>query len=84
MAATGQEIERLHPALGLVYGEWRVVRELSEQVAYVTDGERAGYTGTDKSFMCGHCGSYGPWRNGIICLTCGVRSDQTDGAGKSR
>jgi hypothetical protein len=73
-AATGQQIERLHPALGLLYGEWTIVHSPSDRVATVTDGERAGYTGTDKSFMCGTCGSHGPW-NGVICLTCGQRSE---------
>jgi hypothetical protein len=73
-AATGQQIERLHPALGLLYGEWTLVDVLSDRVATVTDGERAGYTGTNISFMCGNCGSYGPW-NGVICLTCGQRSE---------
>lgn len=72
-AATGGRIERLHPALGLLYGEWTLVQALSDRVARVTDGERMGYTGTDISFMCGNCGSYGPW-NGVICLTCGQRS----------
>lgn len=72
--ATGEHIERLHPALELLYGKWRLAEALSDQVARVTDGERLGYTGTDISFMCGNCGSYGPW-NGVICLVCGQRSE---------
>ena len=72
--ATGDHVERLHPALRLLYGSWTLVGRESSSVATVTDGERVGYTGTDLSFMCPTCGSYGPW-NGVICLVCGQRSE---------
>lgn len=62
----------LHPAMQKIWGDWQLLSALSEEVAFVTDGERAGYIGTDISFMCSQCGSYGPW-NGIICLVCGNR-----------
>jgi 5-methylcytosine-specific restriction endonuclease McrA len=60
----------LHPAMQKVWGAWSVVTALSDEVALVTDGKRAGYVGTDISWMCSRCQSYGPWK-GIICQVCG-------------
>lgn len=57
---------------------WTVI-SVQGNIANVTDGRLSGYTvidpkSVDPSFMCGNCGSYGPW-NGTRCLTCGVMSD---------
>lgn len=64
----------LHPALSLLLepDRWQVVAKESEGVAFVTDGQRRGYTGTHTSFLCSRCGSHGPW-DGIVCQSCGNR-----------
>jgi HNH endonuclease len=70
----------LHPALALLWnpgGQWRLLETLGSRAAVVTDGQRAGVVGTDITFLCGHCGNYGPW-NGTRCLTCGQMSDPWD------
>lgn len=61
------------------FGHHWTVTSVQGNIANVTDGRVGGYTvidikGVDPSFICGNCGSNGPW-NGIRCLTCGVMSD---------
>jgi 5-methylcytosine-specific restriction endonuclease McrA len=67
------------PALQLLPG-WSVVRGGNGFVT-VTDGVRAGIAPTDPnphiSWQCPTCGQFGPW-NGVICLSCGQRSDPWD------
>jgi hypothetical protein len=67
---------RIHPALSLLWDRerWSVVRELSPQVAIVTDGGRHAMTRTHVSWTCSNCQSNGPW-DGVICLTCGNREE---------
>jgi hypothetical protein len=59
---------------------WKAI-ELKGNIAIVSDGRYGGITpiveNPDSSWLCPHCMSYGPW-NGIICLTCGHRSDPND------
>ncbi|MBU3188745.1 PIN domain-containing protein [Clostridium bowmanii] len=54
------------------------IKKIDGNIAFVTDGKRAGYTSSqqnpDISFMCPYCGNYGPW-NGVMCLSCGQRSE---------
>lgn len=61
--------------------KWRIVGILNDTQATVTDGRLAGITpigdSPDHSWVCPTCGHYGPW-NGVICLTCGRRSDPFD------
>jgi hypothetical protein len=61
---------------------WHVMSlDNTRGLAMVTDGRFAGNTPVNDnphiSWMCPHCGSYGPW-NGIRCLTCGHLSDPWD------
>ncbi|MHA6626246.1 hypothetical protein ACU61A_12495 [Pseudonocardia sichuanensis] len=74
--ATGEQVERLHPAVQLLRspGGWSVVGNLSDQVALVSDGNRVGATGIDDSWQCVFCDSHGPW-SGTRCLSCGNMSD---------
>jgi hypothetical protein len=61
----------------LVPDHWKIER-IEGNMAYVTDGKRTGRTPIKDhgiSFKCSRCESYGPW-NGIICLSCGQRSDE--------
>lgn len=59
---------------------WKIVHE-SNGLATVTDGKRAGITpvasNPHHTWLCGHCGQYGPW-NGVICMSCGKMSDPWD------
>ena len=69
-----------HPALALLWNpgaKWRLLEAIGPRVAVVTDGERAGIVGNDITFLCGNCGSYGPW-SGTRCLSCGQMSDPWD------
>ncbi|MGZ3789863.1 MAG: PIN domain-containing protein, partial [Bacteriovorax sp.] len=45
----------------------------------VSDGNKGGivYKGYDIQNLCPNCGNYGPW-NGVICMSCGMRSDPWD------
>jgi hypothetical protein len=61
--------------------QWAVVRR-EYNLVHLSDGRRYGVTwgggGTpDMSWLCPHCGSYGPW-DGVICLNCMQRSDPND------
>lgn len=69
-----------HPALSLLWnpaGRWRLAQALGPHAVLVTDGKQAGVVGSDITYMCGNCGSYGPW-SGARCLTCGHLSDPWD------
>jgi hypothetical protein len=67
------EIERLHSALGLLYGRWTLVAVSSGQPARVTDGERVGYRYRHEL----HVRKLRLLRplNGVIYLVCGQRSE---------
>lgn len=64
------------PILRHITPQWRVLRAEGNRLV-VTDGTRVGMTSAEEeadfSWLCGNCHHYGPW-NGVICLTCGVRS----------
>jgi hypothetical protein len=64
----------------LIAPGWEV-RQVNGAVVLVVDssGKRAGLTSTsnDLSWVCPTCGNKGPW-NGVICLSCGSRSDPND------
>lgn len=66
----------LHPALFRLLdpGAWSVVKELSAETVVVRNGGQVGYTSTSYDFVCGRCGSHGPW-SGARCLTCGALDD---------
>lgn len=59
---------------------WTIVSR-SFDLVNVTDGQRFGTTTAaerpDASWMCPHCGNYGPW-NGVICMSCMRISDPAD------
>jgi hypothetical protein len=70
----------IHPAVSLLWnpqGRWRLLKVLGPGTAVVTNGTKVGVVGTDITYECGSCGSYGPW-NGARCLTCGRLSDPWD------
>ena len=66
----------LHPALFRLLdpAAWNVVKELSAETVVVRSGGQVGYTSTSYDFVCGRCGSHGPW-SGARCLTCGALDD---------
>lgn len=60
--------------------EWQVVRT-DAGIEVVKRDQQVGIRPTaknpDVSWICPTCGSMGPW-NGVICLTCGMKSDPSD------
>lgn len=69
------------PILRVSAERWTVVDSARAGMAMVTDGKMVGMTPlsaeADITWMCPTCGSYGPW-NGVICLSCGRKSDPWD------
>lgn len=58
---------------------WEIKEQRGNLVFVGLPSGRFGYTSTstDQSWFCPHCGQKGPW-NGVICLSCGNRSDPDD------
>jgi 5-methylcytosine-specific restriction endonuclease McrA len=58
---------------------WEIKEQRGNLVFVGMPSGRFGYTSTsnDQSWFCPHCGQKGPW-NGVICLSCGNRSDPDD------
>lgn len=73
--STGTRVT-LHPALAMLLDPtaWSVVKEVSPDTVVVRNGGQVGYTSPKLNFVCGRCGSHGPW-SGARCLTCGALDD---------
>lgn len=82
LPSDGKDYKALYDArIYLDRNRWKVVELVGASQAIVTNGRLAGITpagdNPHNSWQCPNCSNYGPW-NGIICLSCGMRSDPSD------